>query len=353
MRLAFVSPKTIHHADSDDAARLHRLASALAERGHEVDCLTARWWEGDFERFDQAGITYHAVGDSGGGLSIPFRVARAIRGVDPDVVQGTCVPSSWAMGARLGAALAGRPAVIECYDPPRATGGVGGTLRSLALKSADAVVAPSRTVQTTLRELGIEGERIRVIPTGIDVELIRETEPAEGGDIVYSRRLEEGANLETLLLALAEFREYDWSATVIGDGPQREAYERQARDLRIEDRVTFVGDLPVEERVALFKNAHVFVHTAEYTPFAHDLLRALASGCVSIVEYHEDSSAHELVETEERGFTATSPEELTRRLAAAGELERRQFDDRFAEFDDEQFLERYLELYRRIRPDPS
>lgn len=349
MRLAFVSARTIHHADSDGAARMHRLASALAERGHEVVCVTAKWWQGDFAEFEQDEITYRAVGGSVGGLLTPFRVASAIREVDPDVVHGACDPPGWAMAARLGAALAGAGSVMECYDPPSAAGGLGGSLRSLALNSADAVVTPSRTVETTVRALGVDGDGIRVVPTGIDVAQIREAAPAEGGDIVYSRRLDDGANLETLLLALAEFREYDWNATVIGDGPRREAYERQARDLRIEDRVTFVGDLPVEERVAHFKNAHVFVHTAEYTPFAHDLLRALAAGSVSIVEYHEASSAHELVETEDRGFTATSPEELTRRLAAAGELENRQFDERFAEFDDETFLETYLDLYRSTR----
>jgi glycosyltransferase involved in cell wall biosynthesis len=210
-------------------------------------------------------------------------------------------------------------------------------------------VTPSETVETTVREHGVDGRRVRVIPTGIDVETIEAIEPAESGDIVYSRRLDEGANLETLLLALAEFREYDWNATIIGDGPQRAAYERQARDLRIDDRVEFVGDLPVAERIARFKNAHVYVHTAEYTPFAHDLLRALAAGCVSIVEYHEDSSAHELVVHEDRGFTATSPEELTRRLAAAGDLESLCFDEDFADFADEAFLEAYLDIYRRIR----
>jgi len=54
-------------------------------------------------------------------------------------------------------------------------------------------------------------------------------EPGEAIDVIYARRLDEGANLESLLLGLAELRGRDWQANVIGDGPERETYERLAR----------------------------------------------------------------------------------------------------------------------------
>ncbi len=350
MRVALVSPTTIHHAESVAARRLDRLARLLDARGHEVTFFTAKWWEGDFHRFDHHGLTYRAIGHGSGATALtPFRVARAISAENPEIVHALCEAPLWTAGARLGSDLAGAGYLVDWYDPPDTAGVFSGWLRRRGLRGADRVITPSETVQTTVREFGIDGNRVRVVPTGIDLDRIEAIEPIPSGDIVYSRRLDDGANLETLFLALAEFREYDWTATVIGDGPQREAYERQARDLRIEDRVEFLGDRSVEERIARFKDAHVYVHTAEYTPFAHDLLRALAAGCVSIVEYHQQSSAHELVVHEDRGFTATSPEELTRRLAAAGDLERRSFDASFADFADDAFLEAYLDLYRLIR----
>lgn len=350
MRVAFVAARTIHHAESEATARLDRIASAVAERGHEVTCFTAKWWQGDFQEFEREGLTYRGIGSgSEDALITPFQVANAIRKTDPDVVHAVCQNPLWTSGAKLGALLSGAGFLVDWYDPPQATGVVSGWLRNRAIKGADVIVTPSQTVETTVRERGVDGRTVRVIPTGIDIEQIKSTPVADSADIVYSRRLDEGANLETLLLALAEFREYDWNATIIGDGPKRAAYERQARDLRIDNRVEFVGELPVEERIARFKQAHVYVHTAEYTPFAHDLLRALAAGCVSIVEYHQHSSAHELVVHEDRGFTATSPEELTRRLAVAGDLEHKSFDETFAEFSDDAFLEAYLDQYRAIR----
>jgi len=348
MRLAFVASRTIHHGERDATARRHRLATAAANRGHDVTYITSKWWQSDFDTFEQDDVTYYAVPD-GNALLTAGRIAKAIRERRPDVVHAAGGEPTWVAGAHLGATISGAGFLLDYYEPPARTGAVGGWFRRRALSSAGAVVTPSETVETAVRELGVADDHVRVIPTGIDIGAIRDIEPSSGGDIVFSRRLDEGANLETLLLALAEFREYDWTATIIGDGPRKRAYERQASDLRIDDRVEFVGDRPVEERIALFKNAHVYVHTAEYTPFAHDLLRALASGCISIVEYHEASSAHELVVHEDRGFTATSPEELTERLATAGELEAKSFDENFTDYDDQAFLERYLDIYRRLR----
>ncbi|MFB6112645.1 MAG: glycosyltransferase [Halodesulfurarchaeum sp.] len=348
MRVALISATTVHHDPSDGTERLHRLARLLSEHGHEVVVLSAKWWDGTPQTFEHEGITYRAITQYPSDSSFGLRLLRAVRRTRPDVVHATCHPPGHVIGARMAAGVAAVPYILECYDPPQDRTRIGRSLFRSGLRGAGAIVTPSRTVKTRVREFGVPGEKIDVVPTGIDFEAIRDANAVEGGDIVYSRRLDEAANLETLLLALAEFRTYDWRATIVGDGPKRVDYERQARDLRISDRVDFVGEKSVEERIALFKSAHVYVHTAEYTPFAIELLRALACGCVGLVEYHENSSAHELVEREKRGFTATSAQELTDRLASAGDLDRLSVDEQFETYDEEHFLERYLDTYRAV-----
>lgn len=349
MRVALVSATTAQIVPTDAAERLAHLADLLTERGHEVIVLSAKWWEGDRPDFEQDDIQYRAVAESPDDTLYATQAVNAVRRLDVDVVHAVCQPPSHMVAARIGAVLNRTPYVVECYDPPRAQGPLSAKLYTIGAKAADAVITPSRTVKTRVREFGVGAERIHVIPSGIDMEAIRQIEPQDNGDIVYSRYLDDEANLETLLLALAEFRRYGWDATIVGDGPKRAEYERQARDLRIDDRVHFVGEKSVEERIALYKNAHVYVHTAEYTPFAIELLRGLASGCVALVEYHADSSAHELVEQEDRGFTATSAQELTERLAYAGDLDSLTVDERFAAYDERHFLERYLDVYRGVQ----
>ncbi|WP_336034580.1 glycosyltransferase [Halobacterium yunchengense] len=346
MRVAFVSETTAHHVDADDVDRLHSLADALVERGHDVHVLCAQWWEGQPDSFEHDDVTYHAVADERGQRWFAARAALLLRRLAPDVVHATSRTPGHVYGARWGGVLAGAPVVCEWYDQHDAADGLRGRAYRYAARKPSVVVAPSRTVKTSVRECGANGGDVRVIPTGIDFEAIRRAVPGDGGDIVFSRRLDADANLESLFLALAEFREYDWNCTVVGDGPERESYERQARDLRIADRVDFAGEMSVDERAAVFKNAHVYVHTAERTSFALDLLRALACGCVGIVEYHAQSSAHELVEQYDRGFRATNDEEITECLAAAGGLERKAVDETFADYDRERFLDQYLDVYR-------
>jgi glycosyltransferase involved in cell wall biosynthesis len=188
-----------------------------------------------------------------------------------------------------------------------------------------------------------------VIPTGVDLDRIRAVEPEERGEVIYSRTLDGDADLESLLLALAEFRTRDWDAVVIGDGPERERYERQARDLRIDDRVAFVGEQPLERRLALLRGGHVYVHTARRTPFAADLARALACGCVGIAAYRIASAAHELVERRSRGLLVTDDGELVECLAAAADLEHRDHDDSVEDLGTEAVRRRYLGLYEELR----
>lgn len=355
MRIAFVSQVTTHHRETESCRRLGRLARRLADRGHEVTFFCSQWWEGDLHAFEQDGIDYRALADEGTdspstqfALRLPFALLR----LDPDVIHASYPPGRHVIGASLGSTLARAPLVVDWYgDGPAPYRDYEATPsgKRRAARSPDTVVTPSRMVKTSVREAGATDEAVEVIPNSIDFEAIREAPATETGDIVYSRRLDGDAYLESLLLALAEFRDRDWTATIIGDGPEREGYERQARDLRIADRVDFVGDLPVEERIATFKGAHVYVQTARRESFPTDLLRALACGCAGVVEYQVDSSAHELVEKEKRGFRTTSDDELVDAIRKAGELPRMELNENFKSFDHRAILERYMDCYREAQ----
>jgi hypothetical protein len=64
------------------------------------------------------------------------------------------------------------------------------------------------------------------------------------------------------------------------------------------------------------------------------------------VEYHVESSAHELVEQEDRAFRTTTEQELTDALVAASEMERMDENANFADYDESEVLETYLDAYR-------
>ncbi|MEF8843074.1 MAG: glycosyltransferase family 4 protein [Haloarculaceae archaeon] len=341
MRVAVVAARTGRYVDRDGVARTERVARGLAARGHDVTVYCTGWWEGYDEYRETDRVTYRAVTVSPADASFVARVPGLLAVDRPDVVHARPAPPAAVIAARAGARLARTALVVDWYgDDP------SGRLSRRAARAGDRVVTPSRLVGTWVRELGATEEQTHVVPEMLDLSLVRSTEPDGDADIVAARHLDGSANLESLFLALAELRGREWTATVIGDGPARAAYEAQAADLRIDDRVAFVGALPREERLARYRAAHVFVHTATWEPFATELLWAMACGCVGVVEYQEDSAAHELVERRERGFRATTPEEIEDAIVDAGDLPEWTVDESFEAFDHDAVVERWLDCYR-------
>ncbi|MEF8801908.1 MAG: glycosyltransferase [Halolamina sp.] len=347
MRVAFVSLETAHHRDQRGLERLRRTASQLADRGHDVEYLCAQWWGGDETPiFEHEGITYRRVTEECSSRRFAAKLPIAMRRAGADVVHVCNSPPRHAIVAEKAGTLLRTPVVVDWFqDHPEDSTSSYGRVAS----KADIVTVPSETVRTRVREHGGTDGSVRIIPESIDMELVREAPVDDRFDVVYSRRLDENANVETLLLALAERRRLDWSAAVIGDGPECEAIETAARELRIDDQVTFTGALPERERVSIYKGTHVFAQTATVEPFATELLHALACGCLGVVEYQAHSSAHELVEGRERGQLVTSPQELAATITNAGTVERRAVDESYQEYDHSVVLEQYLGCYTELQ----
>ena len=348
MHVAFVSLFAPGHGDTPARTRTRRVARSLTDRGHDVTWLCARWWGGDHPTFDEDGITYRSVVVDPSPGRFATRLPLTIRRVAPDVVHAVNSPPTPGIAATVGGTVTRAPTVVDWWrDHPADS---GRRYRRLA-RRADAITTPSRTTKTQVREHGAAGDDVQVIPESIDFDLVESAPVDDRFDAVYSRRLDRHANVETFLLGLAERRDRDWTAAVIGDGPERARIESMASDLRIDDRVTFLGDCPLDDRVSIFKGSHVAVATAAWDTFATELLWALACGCVALVEYQADSSAHELVEGRDRGRLVTTPAELGDEFVAVSDLERQAIDRAFSAYDHDAVIDRYLETYWSLRDD--
>jgi glycosyltransferase involved in cell wall biosynthesis len=346
MRVAFVSPWTTHRRETPVTRRTRRTARLLSERGHDVTVLCTRWWEGHLRSFTHEGVEYRAVTRDLSAGRFDTRLPVTLARVDPDVIQVVASPASLVCATGVAGTLLRTPVVADWWADDDSD---SERLRRLAVRAVDAVATPSRTVKTQIREHGAAESSVRVIPDPVDYDLIRESPTDDRADVVYARDVDADANVESFLLALAELRDRDWRAAVVGDGPARADAEQTARDLRIDDRVEFLGDLPVEERVPILKGAHVFAQTATREAFATNLLWALACGCVGVVEYQAGSSAHELVEGRDRGYRVTSPQELADEIVAASGVPHSTVSEAFTDYDEFHVLEQYLDCYRDVQ----
>jgi 1,2-diacylglycerol 3-alpha-glucosyltransferase len=156
----------------------------------------------------------------------------------------------------------------------------------------DAVVAPTPAVAHHLREIGVE-TRIDVVPSGIDVERFGAGRRDErmrlrlgagvGRQLVlFVSRLAREKNVDVLLHALADANDPSLTLVIAGDGPARADLEHLALELRIADRVVFLGIVAHADLPDLYASADAFVFPSTTETQGLVQAEALAAGAFVI-----------------------------------------------------------------------
>ncbi|MCB1009079.1 MAG: glycosyltransferase, partial [Acidobacteria bacterium] len=149
----------------------------------------------------------------------------------------------------------------------------------------DRVFVSSRAYLDELVELGLERERLRLLPRGVDsVRFAPERRRTgfferwglgAGTTLLYVGRLTREKNLEVLLDAFAAVAERRPGVhlAIVGDGPARGALEARAVG-----GVAFTGYLEGDELAAAYASADLFVFPSRTDTFGNVVLEAMASG---------------------------------------------------------------------------
>jgi glycosyltransferase involved in cell wall biosynthesis len=201
-----------------------------------------------------------------------------------------------AAGKLLGLPTAG----IYHTDFPRYVAALGGDgrLEDLARSyirwfygQMDDVMVSGKAYAAELVALGIECDRLRDLPRGVDLELFT---PARrrpdffakwgvrsGPVVLYAGRLSREKNLDALFQAFRVLSARGATAhlMLVGDGP-----ERRSLALRwASSEVAFTGYLEGEELAAAYASADLFVFPSRTDTFGNAVLEAMASGLPPIV----------------------------------------------------------------------
>jgi len=110
-------------------------------------------------------------------------------------------------------------------------------------------------------------------------------QPTAGDDgrvgLLFVGRLVSVKGADLAIEALRRLRErgVDTTLTICGDGPERDALERQARDADLEGVVTFEGWTEPDELAARYRRAELLLVPSRYEPFGIVALEAIASDC--------------------------------------------------------------------------
>ncbi len=188
-------------------------------------------------------------------------------------------------------------------------------------EACSSIVAPSTKIERHLREWGVTVP-IDVIATGVDVERFRSADPvrvealrSKAGilpgekTLLYMGRLGREKNVELLLRALWHTRRVDSRLVIAGDGPQRAELESLAKQLDLENRVSFVGYLKPDDVVAAYRLADAFAFASTSETQGLVIGEAMAAGLPVIAV--EDRAVEDFVLDDRTGVVVPGrPEDL-------------------------------------------
>ncbi len=156
-------------------------------------------------------------------------------------------------------------------------------------RRAHAVHAVSAEIEEAILGLGIERERIHCFPLGVDLQDfswgVRVPRAGELPHVICTRRHEPVYQNHVIVEALAQLRNTGRPVrcTFVGGGTLLEARQAQARDLGVDDLITFVGQRPPDELPSLLRDANFYVSASSSDGTSTSLLEALATGLYPIV----------------------------------------------------------------------
>jgi len=268
---------------------LHRLVGAMRDRGLTAAVVSLAPPGPVGKMLETDGVKVCSCeGRSGWDFRIIPRLARIIEGVQPGLIHSFLFHAN--LAARWAAAMGGVPASrvlceIQTVEVERRWHLV---VDRVTYDGCRFTIGNSPSVIEHLAtHARIPRDRLRLVRGGIDPAAIRATGaiqratlgvPNDSPTVLWVGRLDPVKGLSILL---ESFRvvgdETNAHLCLVGGGPIREQLERRVRELRLSDRVHFLG--PRADVGALLKAADVFVFPSRTEGLPNALLEAMAAAC--------------------------------------------------------------------------
>ncbi len=153
-----------------------------------------------------------------------------------------------------------------------------------AATQAAGIIAVSQALKDAMVDLGIAPGKITVLRNGVDLEVFRPAAREEaraelnlaGRTLVSVGHLIERKAHDLIIAALPSLRDY--ALLIAGEGPERAHLEKLARELKVSERVRFLGSLPHRELYRIYSAADALVLASSREGWPNVLLESMACG---------------------------------------------------------------------------
>lgn len=157
-----------------------------------------------------------------------------------------------------------------------------------ASKKANALITVSASLKDDIISLNIDPNKITPLRNGIDLELFHTLEtnqirqffsfPHQKKILLSVGYLIERKGNEFTITALASLP-HDFHLVLAGSGPEEIKLKKIIHDLHLNDRVTFLGQVPHHDLIKLYNAADCLILASSREGWPNVLLEAIACGC--------------------------------------------------------------------------
>jgi len=204
-----------------------------------------------------------------------------VMGFKPDLVNAHVYYS--ALPALLSKQLRGVPLVVTEHSTsflrPGGLGAAAGKIYGWTAKRAALVMPVSSYLQKAMKKVYAPAA-YKVHPNIFDPRVFYYKKMNSGKEkqLLFVGGLIERKGIEFLLRAFAGLTDLQVKLSLVGEGPEQKKYEKLARDLKVSERVIFLGRKQHKEIAALMRKSDLYVHGSRSETFGCVLMEAMACG---------------------------------------------------------------------------
>jgi glycosyltransferase involved in cell wall biosynthesis len=333
-RIVFISDGIYPYMKGGKEKRLYEISRHLARMGYEVHIYTMHWWRSTPKIRTENGVQLHALckyrplyhGDRRSiteGIIFGLACLKLLR-VKFDVLDVDHMPFFPILGSWVVCKLRGRKLFGTWHEALSRrewtrymgpAGIVASFIEHISIRLPHTITAASAHTKAQLATIHGRAERVELVASGIDTDLINRVEPANSPfDILYVGRLVKDKNVRVLIRAVQAMAGKDPNVrcAIVGEGIEEPYLKRLALQLKLQNNITFFEPLVKATDVyALMKASKVFCIPSSREGFSLVTLEALGCGTPVVTVDVPTNAARFLVQDKVSGsVVACTPEAL-------------------------------------------
>jgi glycosyltransferase involved in cell wall biosynthesis len=227
----------------------------------------------------------------------------------------------------------------------------------MILKRSDKNISVSEAVKKFVQKLSGRKE-CAVVYRGLETEKLESITPSTEFQkepdeifIVFIGRLIDGKGLPDLLEAFARLSEPNIKLIIVGDGPQKENLLKQSRNLKIAEKVSFLGYRKHSDTISILKLADIFVNPSYTEGLPTTVLEAalckkaiIATNVGGTNEIIKDGRSGYLIPPKDTDELKKKLEELLENKSLRGKFGLAAFEDNATKFNWEKSISSLIKI---------